>query len=122
MTEDTLSLTRRRVGEILAMSDKLIADAEFDVFQNCLAPQILVRIQKFFWAQDVGETRISWPANWWEHLKKALGLRYKTAGVVVAFRAYYPEFKTAPRLGPVSLKVETDRIWDETMGDEEVTV
>jgi len=118
--KQTLTLTRQRVGMALALSDKLIADADYDVIQNWLAPQILVNVQKFFWAQDVGEKRISWPANWWEHLKKSLGLRYKTAGIVVVFRAYYPEFQVKPGLGPASLKVETTRIWDETMNDEEV--
>ena len=104
---DELTLTKRKLGKTMAVSREMLQDPDIDI-DNYLAGLVRVEINGFLWAQDVGETRVEWPANWFEHLKSALGLRYKKAGKTISFRAYYPEFRHESNLGPVSLRADPE--------------
>ena len=114
---NTLALTARRLGRTMEVARELLQDPDFR-FDDFFADRVRVGITGFLWAQDVGETRVEWPANLWAYIRRGLGLSYKKAGKDISFRAYYPEFRYERKLGPVSLRVETDLEWDETLKDE----
>ena len=113
----TLTLTARHIGQTMAVSREMLDSGDVTVVDEWMAGQVRVGITGFLWAQDVGETRVEWPANLWAYIRRGLGLSYKKAGKDIAFRAYYPEFRHNPSMGPVSLRVESDLEWDETLKD-----
>ena len=110
MNEERTSLVRRKIAKTIAMSKEMLDSGDLEVMDDWMANQVRIGIHGFLWAEEVGQTRVEWPANAWEHLKKHLGLSYRKDSQLVAFFAYYPEFRPRQGLGPVSLRVES--IWE----------
>ena len=106
MTIETKTLFLDTIAKALAVSDVELMNTE--VVQHVavtLSQNFIVGVRGFLWGEKVGEKTIAYPANWWEHFKKSIGLKHKTSKTTVTFKAYYPDFKVLPQLGRASLQV-----------------
>ena len=107
-TEEARTISRRKVVLLEEVAAEFLEDAKIDTSLDSMFNEawVRMRITGFLWGEDVGKQTVSYPANWFEHIKQALGLRYREIHVDVSFKAIYPDFHPPSSVGLASLRAE----------------
>ena len=54
---------------------------------------MLEELHNHVWSEDLKHFHFTFPKTWWQHLKKALGLKYDVKTIDIDIKALYPELR-----------------------------
>ncbi len=97
-----VTLTKLRIGLETMISEEFLINGDVNFVEDFTNRAIRVQIRGYLWSEEVDETGISYPQDWWQAFKDRWFTRRMLArwpviftNITVSTRALYPGFKPA---------------------------
>lgn len=69
VTYQQVTLDKIRVAAQRRIQPELFEHYRIDAWEDKLAQELVVGIDRWVWGGEVKQHSVSWPADWWQHLK-----------------------------------------------------
>jgi len=120
MTEISYAtLEKLRIGATTRISREIARDVDVDLWQDFAFDQLVWAVTSQFAAQKIGESTVTYPADWWQAFKDRWFPGWALKRWPVKFRTFdmtayqtYPEIKIPSPAGPIVYHVAERESWE----------